>query len=247
MKNAHEFSEWRSNRLRELRENLEYKEESLRWLNVAVRNDYSYLFQWMGVPIIQFPSDVFLIQEAVFRSKANKVIEVGIARGGMTLFLASLLKLIHESKESAVIGVDIKISQHTRDAVVASKMKERIVLVEGDSSSTSTLREVQKFIKPEDKVLVILDSNHTYEHVYKEISLYAGVVSTNSYLIVMDTAIEYLDPEVIGTNKLWGRKNSPQTAIERYLLDESSEFEIDLDLDSRSLPGASRGGFLRKI
>ena len=246
MKNASEYLEWRVKRSTELSENVRYKEDSLRWLNTAVQNEYSYMFQWMGVPIIQFPSDILLIQEAIFKSKVDKIVEIGIARGGMTLYLASLLKLMHEDSETAVIGVDIKISQHTRDAIVESNLGDRIVLIEGDSASKSTLSEVKEHINPGERVLVILDSNHTSEHVYKEMSLYADLVSLDSFLIVMDTAIEYLEPEVLGENRIWARSNSPQTAIDRFFRDFPDRFEVDTDLDSRALPGAAKGGYLRR-
>ena len=99
MKNASEFSEWRSARIQHLAQTKDFEEISLQWMDKAIENDYPYLFQWLGVPVIQFPSDLLLIQEAIFRSQANKVIEIGIARGGTTIFLASLLKLMHGDKE----------------------------------------------------------------------------------------------------------------------------------------------------
>jgi cephalosporin hydroxylase len=247
VKNAIEYLEWRFNRSRELMEDVKYREESLRWLNVAVQNDYSYMFQWMGVPIIQFPSDILLIQEAVFRSKANKIVEIGIARGGMTLFLASLLKLIHGSQESTVIGVDISVSSHTYDALNNSALKGNVLLIQGDSASKDTQAQVSQHVKKEDKVIVILDSNHTHAHVYKELQFYSDMVSKGSFLIVMDTAIEYLDPENVGEDKEWSCGNNPKTAVDEFLSRYPNTFVLDEELNSRSLPGAAHGGFLRRV
>lgn len=246
MINHNAFVNWRLKRSKELEENLSFQTSSLVWLNEAVKNDYSYMFQWMGVPVIQFPSDVFLIQEAIFRSRANKVIEVGIARGGMTLFLASLLKVQFSDSDAKVVAVDVSVSDHTRDAISSSNVQSYIQLVEGNSISEVTLRNVSKHIHPQDNVVVILDSHHTFEHVYEEMCMYSPLVTKNSFMIVMDTAIEYLDPEVISPKKEWKRDNSPFTAILEYVKNFPDQFVLDEEINSRSMPGAARGGFLRK-
>ena len=240
-----EFEEWRISRSKELGKNIPYEKAALVWMNQAIRNDYSYLFTWLGVPVIQFPSDIFLIQEAIFRSRANKIVEVGIARGGTTIFLASLIKLIHGDKDSAVIGVDIQISPHTRIAVEKSVVRNQITFVEGNSTSEEVVAKVRQLITKDDIVLVILDSNHTEEHVYNEMELYGELVTPGAYLVVMDTAIEYVDSEVIA-GKPWGKGNNPLTAINRYHSKNRNVYHVDSDLDSRSLPGAARKGFLRK-
>jgi len=245
MQNAREFSEWKDNRLKLLADNEEYQQASLQWINKAVENDYPYLFSWFGVPVIQFPSDLMLIQEAVFLSRANKVIEVGIARGGTTIFLASLLKLIHGKEPSSVIGVDVKLSSHTKEAIRSSLFQDHIVLIEGDSIDGITLSRIEQLIEPGDKTLVILDSNHTKEHVYREIEIYGNLVSSNSYLIVMDTAIEYIDQALIKDRK-WAKGNSPFTAISDYLIRNPNQFMPDNHLEALSMPGASRGGYLKK-
>jgi len=246
MQNAREFSEWKDNRLKLLADNEEYQQASLQWINKAVENDYPYLFSWFGVPVIQFPSDLVLMQEAIFRSRANKVVEVGIARGGTTVFLASLLKLIHGNEAHSVIGVDIKLSNHTIEAVRNSVVQDSIILIEGNSVSNETFLRVKQFINSEDRVLVILDSNHTHQHVYSEMMLYGGLVTSNSFLIVMDTAIEYVDQEHL-KDKKWARGNSPLTAVSRYQVENPNEFVLDEILDSRSLPGAASGGFLKRL
>ena len=246
MFDSNQFSEWQIKRSRQIDSNSEYEQASLNWLNLAVESDYPYLFSWLGVPAIQFPSDLVLIQEAIFKSKANKIIEVGIGRGGTTIFLASLLSLIYRSENSSVVGIDIKISKHTESAIKNSIVNDKIHLIEGDSTNAETILKLRNFVNDDDKILVILDSNHTHEHVFAEMQIYGNLVSHNSYLIVMDTAIEYLEPELT-KGKKWSRTNSPLSAIVEYQQKFPGIFVEDDNLNSRSLPGAAKGGFLRKV
>lgn len=247
MHNAEEFLSWRKERAEEYESDEKFLTSGKNWMNNAVRLDYSYMFEWLGIPVIQFPGDLLLIQEAIVTARVNKVIEVGIARGGTTNFLASILDLLGSTSFPNVIGVDVSISKHTSEAIENSKFKERIELVEGNSISDSTFQKVMKHINSNDRVMVILDSNHTMSHVYNELNLYSKIVTKGSYLIVMDTAIEYIDPNVISKDKLWGRGNSPMTAVSRFLNENPEVFVIDKKMDSRSFPGAAKGGFLLKL
>jgi len=247
MHNAEEFIEWRKKQAIKIADADDYHSSSLNWMNNAVRLDYSYMFEWLGVPVIQFPGDLLLIQEAIVSANVSKVIEVGIARGGTTIFLSSILDLMGYSSCPNVIGVDISISEHTSLAIEKSKFKERIALIEGDSIAESTFQKVSKLVNFNDRVMVILDSNHTMSHVYNELNLYSELVSEGSYLIVMDTAIEYIDPISIPKEKPWGRGNSPKTAVSRFLSENRESFTVDSKIDNRSLPGAAKGGFLRRL
>lgn len=247
MKNAEEFRQWKMQRASELLLNESYAKSSLLWLNEAVSSDYPYMFEWLGVPVIQFPADLILIQEALVVAKANKIIEIGIARGGTTLFLASILKLTNSTGKKGVIGVDIKVSDHTQKAIESSNLASDIKLIEGNSTSQTTFEEMRKLVEPQDRVMVILDSNHTEEHVLAEMELYSDIVSRNSFLIVMDTAIEYLSEQTDLHHRPWGKGNNPQTAIQKFLERRPGILEVDAVLNSRSWPGASTGGFLRKI
>jgi len=246
MHNAEEFMEWRHKESSKLNQDEDFQASGLLWMNNAVRLNYSYMFEWLGVPVIQFPGDLLLIQEAIFSAKANKVIEIGIARGGTTLFLASILNLMGMKEQTKVIGVDILISPHTREAIANSAFAEQINLIEGDSKENSTFRKVSNYIHDDDRVIVILDSNHSMDHVYEEIVLYSKLVTSGSYLIVMDTAIEFLDSEVMTIDKPWGKGNNPYTAIRKYMKNNEGVFVLDKKLNDRSSPGAASGGFLRK-
>lgn len=247
MRNSEEFRSWKLDRAIDLSMDPMFSNLSQAWLDEAVRLDYPYMFEWLGVPTIQFPADLLLIQEAIYRSKPTLILEVGIARGGTTLFVASVMKILNSCDKVNVIGIDILISNHTRSAIQESKLSDSITLIEGNSIDEETLSEVRSMIKPEDRILVILDSNHTKDHVYQEMLKYQGFVSSGSFLIVMDTAIEYISPRLIPPDKQWSKGNSPLSAIQKYMKSEPNSFEIDSELNNRSFPGACRGGFLRKL
>ena len=247
MHNAEEFLEWRNKQAIKISGDIDHYSSGLNWMNNAVRLDYSYMFEWLGVPVIQFPGDLLLIQEAIVSANANKVIEVGIARGGTTIFIASILNMLGKKEQTNVIGVDISISNHTRDAIFNSRFVNQIKLIEGDSACEATFKKVSDEIQDSDRVLVILDSNHSMDHVYQEILFYSKLVSEHSYLIVMDTAIEILEPSVIGDDKPWGKGDNPNTAIKKFMTFEGQSFEIDQKFDNRCFPGAAKGGFLRKL
>jgi len=243
--NSEEFQEWRKLRASELPFNEDYVSSSLAWLNEAVRSDYSYMFEWFGVPVIQFPSDLLLIQEAIYKARPNVIIEVGIARGGMTVFLASMLEMINRESKYSVVGVDIKISNHTKIAITNSPWVDRVTLIEGSSVENDTVLKVKNLLQESDRVMVILDSNHTSSHVFEEMQFFSGIVSNGSYLVVMDTAIEYIDESLI-SDRPWSRDNGPLTAVKRFMKSFPEMFVIDSELNSKSFPGAARDGFLRK-
>lgn len=203
---------------------------------------YSYNFDWMGVPIIQMPSDLIVFQEIAFQLKPDVVIEVGVARGGSVLFWASMLELFNKSGK--VIGVDIDIRNHTRLAIEESIFANRIILVEGDSSDKKTFDYIKKLIEPNDKVLVVLDSNHTELHVMRELELFSNLVTVDSYLIVLDTVIEKLRYD---EDKPWGQGNNPMTAVEKFMKDKDDIFQRDISLENKSLLTVAPNGFYRKV
>jgi cephalosporin hydroxylase len=246
MHNAEEFLEWRNKQAIKIAGDLDHYSSGINWMNNAVRLDYSYMFEWLGVPVIQFPGDLLLIQEAIVSANVSKVIEVGIARGGTTIFIASILNMLGKKEQTNVIGVDLSISNHTKDAILNSPFANQIKLIEGDSVCESTFKKVSQEIQDSDRVLIILDSNHSMDHVYKEMLLYSELVSEHSYLIVMDTAIEFLEPSVIGDDKPWGKGDNPDTAIKKFMSLEGRWFELDQKFDHRSFPGAAKGGFLKR-
>jgi cephalosporin hydroxylase len=156
---------------------------SRQWLKSAWVQKYSYMFTWLGRPIIQLPEDLLKIQEVIYRAHPDIIIETGVAHGGSLVFYAGLCKIMGTGR---VIGIDIKIHRHNRAAIEDHPLKPYITLIEGDSASASTIEHVKALIRPDDRVMVLLDSNHSYDHVALELRAYADIVTPGSYLLVQD-------------------------------------------------------------
>ncbi len=208
--------------------------------------DYSYLWSWMGVPIIQLPADVMATQEVIWNTKPDVIIETGIARGGSMIFMASLLAAM--GKEGAkVIGVDIDIRSHNRESIESHPLSKWITMIEGGSVDEDVLAKVKAEIPSGARVMVILDSDHSYEHVLAECRAYGSLVSEGCYLVVADTVVGYL-PEGMALekrSKRWEKGNEPLAALNAYL-DEASEFEIDPVLNGKLVLSSSPNGYCVK-
>src|SRR6476620_5763186 len=189
---------------------------ALRTLQAADRYNYPYLWSWLGVPIIQLPADVMATQEVIWATKPDVIIETGVARGGSVLFMASLLELLGKGK---VIGVDIDIRAHNRDSIERHPMVKRVVLVEGPSTDGATLAKVIAEIPAGASVMVVLDSDHSRDHVLAELRSYGSLVTEGCYLVVADTILGHLDAERTPRNrsKVWLKGNEPLSALESYL------------------------------
>ena len=159
-------------------------------LHAADKYDYFYLWSWMGVPIIQLPADIIATQEVIWATKPDVIIETGVARGGSVLFMASLLELIGKG---TVIGVDIDIRPHNRDSIERHPMAKRVVLIEGPSTEPATLTKVAAAIPAGASVMVVLDSDHSRDHVLAELRTYGPLVTKGCYLVVADTILGHFD------------------------------------------------------
>lgn len=236
-----EFDEFRKEIAFSQANDTNFHQASKEWLETSVERKYSYGFDWLGVPIIQLPSDLIAFQEITFEVKPTVIIECGVARGGSTIFWASIQEIC--GIKPKVIGIDVDIRPHTLEAINNSRYKESIHLVLGDSTSLETKEKVEKFIASNDVVLVVLDSNHTKEHVLKELDLYANLVSVSSYLIVLDCIIENLPPDPA---RSWGPGDSPQAAVLEFMTGRS-DFSNRGDIESRiALTVAPKGYWQRK-
>lgn len=192
------------------------------WLKMGWNQKYSYTFTWLGRPIIQHPEDMVRLQEAIYSLKPDIIIETGVAHGGSLIFSASLLKCIGKGK---VIGVDIEIRPHNKEAIVKHELSSMIHLIEGDSVSSEVLSKVQKLIEPGSKILVILDSNHSKEHVAKELKAYNGLVTPGSYIVVTDGLMQDLYDVPTG-NPEW-KQDNPVEAVKEFL-NQHPEFALDI-------------------
>ena len=212
-------------------------------LHAADKYDYFYLWSWMGVPIIQLPADIIATQEVVWATKPDVIIETGVARGGSVLFMASLLELIGKG---TVIGVDIDIRAHNRDSIERHPMAKRVVLIEGPSTEPATLAKVAAAIPADASVMVVLDSDHSRDHVLAELRTYGPLVTKGCYLVVADTILGHFDANQTPRNrsKVWIKGNEPLSALEAYLK-ETDRFEVDPVINGKLILSSSPGGYLR--
>jgi cephalosporin hydroxylase len=154
------------------------------WLKLSWAQKYSYTFTWFGRPVIQHPEDMLRLQEAIYHLKPDVIIETGVAHGGSLVFSASLMKAMGRGR--AVVGVDIEIRAHNRKAIEAHELAPMIRLIEGDSTAPAVVAQAAAQVRPTDTVLVILDSNHSREHVRRELEAYHGLVTPGSWIVATD-------------------------------------------------------------
>lgn len=205
--------------------------------------DYSYLWSWMGVPIIQLPADIMATQEVIWNTKPDIIIETGVARGGSMIFMASLLAMTGNDK-GKVIGVDIDIRAHNREAIETHPMAGRIELIEGGSVDDDTLAAVRDLIPEGARVMVVLDSDHSYKHVLAECRAYGPLVTPGCYLVVADTAAAHWTAEQAPKkrSKSWFTGDEPLSALNDYLK-ETDRFEVDPVINGKLVLASSPGGY----
>ncbi|WP_293932453.1 cephalosporin hydroxylase family protein [Iodobacter sp.] len=231
---------------------------------------YTYNFKSLGRPIIQFPQDMIAIQELIWELKPDLIIETGIAHGGSLIMSASMLAMLDycDAVEQGkmldpravgrkVVGVDIDIRQHNREAIEAHPLAHKIEMIQGSSVDPLIVEKIKNIASSYSKVLVCLDSNHTHEHVLEELKAYAPMVSPNSYCVVFDTVIENM-PQDAFPDRPWGIGNNPKTAVHAYLKVLESQkiyglngsvlkYEIDKNIENKLLITVAPDGYLKRI
>jgi cephalosporin hydroxylase len=213
------------------------------WFDRVSTYEYSYHFTWLGLPIIQFPQDILAVQEIAWRVRPDVIIETGIARGGSLILSASLLELL--GGDGRVIGIDIDIRAPNRRAIESHPLARRITMIEGSSTDAAVVEHVRRLVSGASRVLVLLDSNHTHEHVLQELRLYSPLVTPGSYVIVFDTIIESMPVDAF-PERPWGRGDNPATAVQAFLA-ENHRFVVDEDIDRKLLISVSPGGYLQCV
>jgi cephalosporin hydroxylase len=213
------------------------------WVREISPHKYPYNFTWMGRPIIQFPQDIMAMQEIIWEVKPDLIIETGIAHGGSLILYASMLELIGGDGE--ILGIDVDIRQHNRVEIESHSMFKRITMIEGSSIDEKIAQQVYDFAKGKNTVLVLLDSNHTHDHVLKELQLYSPLVTKNSYLVVFDTLIEDM-PDNFFQDRPWGKGNNPKTALWEFLK-TNKRFEIDKNIEAKLLITVAPEGYLKCV
>lgn len=258
MKEIQKFNSDRKQRIKEYASDSAFRQHSLDWVKESMQKMYVYNFDWLGRPIIQYPQDIVAVQELIWSVKPDLIIEAGIAHGGSLIMSASMLALLDmcdaieagvsinpASSKRKVVGLDVDIRAHNRDAIESHPMASRIAMIEGSSTAPETVAQVEAIANQHDVIMVFLDSNHTHEHVISELRAYGPLVSNDSYCLVFDTFIEEM-PKGFFQDRPWDPGNNPRTAVSQYL-QENPEFIIDHDIENKLLITVATGGFLKRV
>jgi cephalosporin hydroxylase len=249
-----DFEAERETILNEISRDADFSKVSKAWMNHSASLKQSYLYDWLGIPIIQIPQDIYALQEIIFRVKPDLIIETGIARGGSLQLSASLLAMLDVADflegspqnvlpKRKVVGIDIEIRAHAKLAIENSFLKPWIVTLENDSSDISIIPKLEDLVSRADTVMVILDSDHTKSHVSKELEIFSKYVTPGSYLVVFDTVIAFLDSQLPG--RTWGPGNGPLDAVNDFLR-VNSGFEEDSDISTKLSISCAPHGFLKR-
>jgi cephalosporin hydroxylase len=237
------FAEEVANNIEALKSAGDMQAVSRLWFQMSAKLRYSYNFTWLGRPIIQLPTDIVALQEIIWSVRPDLIIETGVAHGGSLIFSASMLELL--GGDGFVIGVDIDIRAHNRAEIEKHPMSQRITLLQGSSTSAEIISQVRQKAKGRKSIMVMLDSNHTHEHVARELELYSPLVTKGSYLVVLDTVIEQMDEDAF-PDRPWGRGDNPLTAVHQFL-DKNDRFAIDRDIEAKILLTVAPDGYLRCV
>ena len=221
------------------------------------RTRYTYNFKFLGRPIIQLPQDMVAVQELIWEIKPDLILETGIAHGGSLIMSASMLALLEYCEAAVagttldpkmpkrkVLGIDIDIRQHNREAIETHPLASRIQMIQGSAIDADIIKQAADFAADYDRIMVCLDSNHTHDHVLAELEAYAPLVSVGSYCVVFDSAIEDL-PNELFSDRPWGPGNNPKTAVHAFL-SAHPEFCIDSDIHHKLLITVAPDGYLKR-
>lgn len=224
--------------------NAALKEGASAFLKESLKSLYSYNFSWLGRPVIQYPQDLMALQEIIWETKPRLIVETGIAHGGTTIFFASMLELL--GGDGRVLSIDIDIRAHNRPLIEGHPMARRVTLLECGSLESKAFDMAKEFAAAGGPVMVVLDSNHTHEHVLSELRLYSGLVTPGSYLVVFDGVVEEFPELFQDDSRPWGPGNNPLTAIREFLAGDPG-FRIDWDILNKLVITAAPEGYLRRV
>ena len=192
------------------------------WLRCGWDTKYVYSFSWLGRPVIQLPEDMVRMQEVIHHLQPDVIVETGIAHGGSLIFYASVCKAIGRGR---VIGVDVEIRSHNREALDQHALRPLLTLIEGSSIDPEVVTQVGSLIRPDETVLVLLDSAHGHDHVLAELQAYSPLVTTGSYIVATDGIMEELEAGAPRTSPDWGW-NNPRQAVRDFLA-RNPGFELE--------------------
>jgi cephalosporin hydroxylase len=237
-----QFEQLRIRWAQEMADNTKLGHKALELLIEADRHNWIHQTNWLGEPILQLPQDMFAMQEIIFNTHPKYIVEVGVAWGGSLLFYSTLM---HALGGERIIGIDVYIPEDLRERIGGfGAISERITWIKGSSVESSTLDQVKSILNGSRQVIVLLDSNHTHEHVLAELRLYSPLIGKGYYLVVCDTIIEDI-PEQTHRPRPWWSGNSPKTALDQFFI-ESNAFEVDRALENKLLLTCNPRGYLRR-
>jgi cephalosporin hydroxylase len=238
-----DYQQEKKDRIARFGSDAEFRALSNQWRAMALERKYMNNFSWLGRPLIQLPMDAMALQEIIWTVKPDLVIETGVAHGGSLVLSASMLEMIGHG---SVVGVDIEIRPHNRQAIESHPLGHRIQLIEGSSTAPDVVAQVRAAAAGKKSVLVCLDSNHTHAHVLAELQAYADLVTVGSYCVVFDTFVEDMPDDYVWTDRPWGKGDNPKTAVWEWLRSHP-EFEIDKSVEDRLLVTSAPDGFLKRV
>ncbi|NVM21081.1 MAG: cephalosporin hydroxylase family protein [Desulfobacterales bacterium] len=215
----------------------------LKLFTAVAKYRYTYNFNWLGRPIIQMPQDIVAMQELIWRVRPDFIIECGVAHGGSLILYASILELI--ANDGLVLGIDIEIREHNLLALKNHPLYHRVKLINGSSIDPVVVEQARLLAEGRKNIMVVLDSDHTHEHVLEELKCYSPLVTKGSYLVVFDTLIEEM-PEGSYPDRRWGKGNNPMTGVGEFLKG-NKRFIVDEDLENRFFFTVAPKGYLKCI
>ena len=213
------------------------------FLGKTFEHGYYRNFTWLGRPIIQYPQDVVALQELVWSYRPTLVIETGVAHGGSLVLYASILELIGGRGE--VVGVEVEFREHNKKAMENHPLARRISVIEGSSVAAPVIEEVRRRADSHERVMLVLDSLHTHEHVLAELRAYSPLVRKGGPLVVFGTAVALIDPK-IDLHRPWDQRHNAKTALDEFL-GENSRFVVDRDVVDKLLITDAPDGYLRCV
>lgn len=238
----HQFLADRKELIEGMEKDQDVAARNLDLLVASDKNGYSYMWDWLGVPIIQMPADIVVMQEIIWKTRPDVIVETGIARGGSAILHTSLLRLT--GKPGKVIAVDIDIRAHNRETIESHPLGDGVTLIEGSSVDPVIIDKIRSLIPSDSRVMVVLDSDHTHAHVLAELELYSQFVTPGMYLIAADTFVEEL-PVQLHRPREWGPGDNPKTAVDSFLA-SVTDFKLDAHLAAKMLMSSSAAGYLQR-
>jgi cephalosporin hydroxylase len=220
----------------------------------SIKANYFHNFDWLGLPIFQYPQDIMALQSIIWSTRPDCIIETGVARGGSVVFYASMLELL--GGNGFVVGIDVDTRAHNRKRIMEHPFSKRIRLVDGSSIADATVTDVRKLTKDRRNIMVCLDSNHTHDHVLRELEIYSPMIAPGCYCVVFDTIVEIMGKGYYA-NRPWDTGNNPKTAIDEFLKclrDKPRKacdgailrLEVDQEIDAKLLVSSAIGGYLKR-